>query len=682
MRLLSLAVAGFLATAEAVWPSTVKLAGLNYDMQICKSAADEFADLQAIAGISHSVRIYGLSLKNECPVTRLLATSKNLGLKVAMGMWLDNVTNFDTQLHALDAVLKTGKVDSNVVGFHVGSEAIYRKDHTAAKAIDYLDRTRNLFQTHNINMKLTIADVVDSYYWNPSLLDAVDYVSINQFSFWERVDPAKGMQKMLDRIRSIRAQAAAQGKEVIISETGWPSDGESKGGGVPSIANQRTFFQDFYHQMTAHGIPYFWFVAYDALWFTWAESTVEMHFGVMNPYSRQIKPSYQNMDFTARTTTTLQSARGLLAEYMKKDDLEHVEGVEITTESANKLDQFRYKWFWNAAKQQFRSVNSDRCLDVFEDKGGYNVHTYTCYDGNANQQWRYDVKTQLMEHANYKGYCLEDATTVRLSKCDASNANQRWGIGSAPGRTCSTIEDGLDFIGNDVGSQTSKDAEGCCVYCAAVKGCNAFTWTNHAGGTCWLKSGRGSTTFTAGARSAVISTITPSPNAPTPTTPTSTTPAPTTPAPTTPTPSMCSIENNIDYVGNDVGNARSSNAEGCCSLCLSTSGCKAFSWNDYQGGTCWFKSSKGAFVSKPGTRSAVMSSTPACSKIEEGIDYTGADVANAAADTADKCCSICRESKKGCKAYTWTNYNGGTCWLKSGKGSAIAKAGAHSAVVL
>jgi cellobiose dehydrogenase (acceptor) len=36
----------------------------------------------------------------------------------------------------------------------------------------------------------------------------------------------------------------------------------------------------------------------------------------------------------------------------------------------------------------------------------------------------------------------------------------------------------------------------------------------------------------------------------------------------------------------------------------------------------------------------------------------------------------------GCGAFSWSNHNGGTCWLKSGKGNTVAKDGVKSSVVV
>ena len=47
-----------------------------------------------------------------------------------------------------------------------------------------------------------------------------------------------------------------------------------------------------------------------------------------------------------------------------------------------------------------------------------------------------------------------------------------------------------------------------------------------------------------------------------------------------------------------------------------------------------------------------------------GCDFYGNDLSNVRS-TGEACSSQCR-SKTGCTHYSWTNYNGGTCWMKQG----------------
>lgn len=57
----------------------------------------------------------------------------------------------------------------------------------------------------------------------------------------------------------------------------------------------------------------------------------------------------------------------------------------------------------------------------------------------------------------------------------------------------------------------------------------------------------------------------------------------------------CKLEDGVDYKGNDIGSVASAKAEPCCDICSGWSGCRAFTWSVYNGGTCWLKSAKGDF---------------------------------------------------------------------------------------
>ncbi|KAG6953473.1 hypothetical protein JG688_00012809, partial [Phytophthora aleatoria] len=81
-----------------------------------------------------------------------------------------------------------------------------------------------------------------------------------------------------------------------------------------------------------------------------------------------------------------------------------------------------------------------------------------------------------------------------------------------------------------------------------------------------------------------------------------------------------------------------------------------------------------------GVHAAVAEAAGTCPSIENNVDYSGADVGSAQSANANGCCSIC-SNNNACGAFTWTSYNGGTCWLKSSKGSSKASSGSISSTV-
>ncbi|KAG3156566.1 hypothetical protein C6341_g15021 [Phytophthora cactorum] len=263
------------------------------------------------------------------------------------------------------------------------------------------------------------------------------------------------------------------------------------------------------------------------------------------------------------------------------------------------------------------------------------------------------------------------------------------------------VENGFDYSGNDIGSAPAPTPWDCCVPCSNRPGCNAYTWTDFNDGTCWFKSGRGTINVNSAARSAIMSgdagcqqeqnidyvgSDLGSASAARATdccTVCSNTPgcrftsgSPYLEAAT------CGLENGVDYAGNDIGSARSSTAGGCCSICRNFGGCRAFSWTNTDGGTCWLKNRKDATVRRDGVisgQSTANPPAPSCA-MEQNVDYDGATIGNARSTDPYGCCSICMRTAN-CRAFSWNNFEGGTCWLKSARGTAIQRAGVFSSVV-
>ncbi|KAJ0393408.1 hypothetical protein P43SY_000562 [Pythium insidiosum] len=313
----------------------------------------------------------------------------------------------------------------------------------------------------------------------------------------------------------------------------------------------------------------------------------------------------------------------------------------------------------NAASAEF-------CFSICRAHAGCKAFSWNDYNGGTC--WLKSAKAASFSKAGTRSAVVGAADVVNPSKDTIEEGVDYHGNDD-------TIEEGVDYHGNDVGSAGAANAELCFGLCRQRAGCNAFSWNDFNGGTCWLKSGKGSSSARAGTRSGVV-----------------------TPA-TEPVvdPSTPKIEEGVDYHGNDVGSASAANAELCFGLCRQRAGCKAFSWNDYNGGTCWLKSGKGTVTSNPGARSGsgkgTVTSNPGArsgvitpsapssgTTIEEGVDYHGNDVGSASAANAEACVDICRQ-RQGCKAFSWNDFNGGTCWLKSGKGASSSKAGTRSGVV-
>ncbi|CAK4126766.1 unnamed protein product [Aphanomyces euteiches] len=277
---------------------------------------------------------------------------------------------------------------------------------------------------------------------------------------------------------------------------------------------------------------------------------------------------------------------------------------------------------------------------------------------------------------------------------------------SAPGRkayfacdqpsTCSALEEkNADYTGHNIGSVVRGSADLCCADWQANPACKFFVWYQNV---CYVKSSAGEKVSSRGRIAGYAS------------------------------PSSCSaIEKNTDYQGNDIKAVGDrSTPDLCWDDCKATPGCQLFVWFE---SVCYLKRAKGLAINKPGAAAGFASLTlPTCAAVgkdtdfggndldkvptldvggccdayswtQDGwcymkqdwptnstsksgvhtgrdVEYVGNDMKAFAKASPAECCVECRMTL-GCRAFFHAD---GVCYLKSGKGETIAKAGVTSAI--
>lgn len=139
-----------------------------------------------------------------------------------------------------------------------------------------------------------------------------------------------------------------------------------------------------------------------------------------------------------------------------------------------------------------------------------------------------------------------------------------------------------------------------------------------------------------------------------------------------PHPAVCDvIQDNVDFPGGDMYGFQAPSATLCCDACYALIQCNAFTWTKYDGGSCYLKLSVPGGNAVPNAPlpdgSPYMSSAVVykCQKLLQDTDFIATDLPNVPATSADMCCGICRNTAT-CDKFSWSSYNGGTCWLKTG----------------
>ncbi len=193
------------------------------------------------------------------------------GIKTLVGAWLGDDPEINKQEIAnLIALAKEGYVDIAAVG----NEVMYRGDLTEDELLEFIHQ-----------VKEAIPDVpvgyVDAYYEftdRPALAEASDVILANCYPFWEGCDQEYSLLYMKDMYR--RATKAANGKKVIISETGWPSEGTNLQGAFPSYENAMKYFMNTQKWSEEEDIEIFYFSSFDESWKIGAEGDVGAYWGI------------------------------------------------------------------------------------------------------------------------------------------------------------------------------------------------------------------------------------------------------------------------------------------------------------------------------------------------------------------------------------------------------------------
>lgn len=213
------------------------------------------------------IRTFSCTEGNE--LIPAIAASKDI--KSLVGVWLDDDLE-NNELEIVNAIKIGNAGHANIIA--VGNEVLLRGDLTEQQLINYIQR-----------IKLALPDIpvgyVDAYFKfedYPNVTEVCDVILANCYPFWEGCPADYSLLYMKDMFR--RATRVANGKPVIITETGWPNEGSNERGAVPSYENALKYFINTYLWAEQEGIEIFYFSGFDEGWKVADEGDVGAYWGL------------------------------------------------------------------------------------------------------------------------------------------------------------------------------------------------------------------------------------------------------------------------------------------------------------------------------------------------------------------------------------------------------------------
>ena len=229
------------------------------------------ADLALLATRFNCVRTY-----SQAGLEALPDLARKHGLNVMMGAWVsrDPVATAEE----VNALIASANANPDIVSsVIVGNEALLRKEITAPQLVTLIEQVKS-----QIKQPVTYADVWEFWLQHPEIAPAVDFLTIHLLPYWED-DPA-GIDQAVNHVAQIRQAFGSKfaPKDIVIGETGWPSEGRQRETALPSRVNEARFIRGFVTLAEQNGWKYNLIEAFDQPWKRGSEGGVGGYWGLFD----------------------------------------------------------------------------------------------------------------------------------------------------------------------------------------------------------------------------------------------------------------------------------------------------------------------------------------------------------------------------------------------------------------
>ena len=229
-------------------------------------------DLELLSKYTKCIRTYstvGLEL--------IPKIAKDNGLKMLMGVWVskDEKQSFDE----IETLKKLASEYPEVIeAIIVGNEVLLRGDLSEQKLSEYIVQVKQALP----NFKVTYADVWEYWLKYPKLKDITDFVTIHILPYWE--DLPMSIDNSINHLVDVRIKAEKElgTSNILIGETGWPSEGRAREDAVPSRINQAKFVREFVKIADERNWQYNIIEAFDQPWKRVSEGAVGGFWGLFD----------------------------------------------------------------------------------------------------------------------------------------------------------------------------------------------------------------------------------------------------------------------------------------------------------------------------------------------------------------------------------------------------------------
>ena len=192
-------------------------------------------DLQLLSKYTDCIRTYSTVGLEMIPK---IARENNL--KMLMGAWING--DEKPTRKEIDTLIKLTNENKDIVkAVIVGNEALLRGDLSDKRLYEYIKEVKTALP----DVRVTYADVWEYWLKYPHIKDVTDFVTIHILPYWE--DDPMEIKTAIKHLADVRMEVEGilKTSDILIGETGWPSEGRMREDVLPSKTNQPIFVREF-----------------------------------------------------------------------------------------------------------------------------------------------------------------------------------------------------------------------------------------------------------------------------------------------------------------------------------------------------------------------------------------------------------------------------------------------------
>ncbi len=229
-------------------------------------------DLELLSKYTSCIRTYSTVGLEAIP-----KYAKEFNLQMLMGVWVSK-----SEKQSKDEIETLKKLASQypevIKAIIVGNEVLLRGDLSEKKLSEYILEVKQALP----NIKVTYADVWEFWLKHPNMKNITDFTTIHILPYWE--DLPMSIEKSINHLADVRLKVEKElgTSDILIGETGWPSEGRAREDASPSKINQAKYIRDFVKLAQEKNWQYNIIEAFDQPWKRVSEGAVGGYWGLFD----------------------------------------------------------------------------------------------------------------------------------------------------------------------------------------------------------------------------------------------------------------------------------------------------------------------------------------------------------------------------------------------------------------